>query len=106
MSDLESATAPILKRMMHGKEPSVHLSPEDQTILARWAHKTALVADFVLRTREDDPIENPAIPKKHIVISTQVDFRPMMVVFGQLHMVTHRLRRLCVNGKWSSFSWT
>lgn len=49
MSDIERQTIPVLERMMFFKRGRhVGLSSKDQTLLAPWAYKTALVADFAL----------------------------------------------------------
>lgn len=46
MSDLETESKPILLPLVFGDKPNVQLSPNDQRVLATWALKTAIVADF------------------------------------------------------------
>jgi hypothetical protein len=50
MGRIEEAAKPILLPMIFGEKPLLALSPADQTIVATWALKTALMSDFFSRT--------------------------------------------------------
>jgi hypothetical protein len=51
MSELEGEAKPLLMPMMFGDFPTVERSPDEQEIIATWAMKTALVADFFTTRR-------------------------------------------------------
>jgi hypothetical protein len=55
MSDLEGRAKPVLVPMMFGALPQISLSPEDQGVVALWAYKTVLMADFFGARRTLDP---------------------------------------------------
>jgi hypothetical protein len=46
MSDLEDQTKPVLVPLLFAEQPDFEITPESQRILATWAMKTALMADF------------------------------------------------------------
>lgn len=52
MSQLEAQAKTILTPMILGEQRAVILSPRQQTVLARWALKTAIMTDFF----PDDPL--------------------------------------------------
>jgi hypothetical protein len=55
MSELEGDAKPLLMPMMFGDFPTVERSPDEQEIIAKWAMKTALVADFFSTRRNFAP---------------------------------------------------
>lgn len=57
MHRLEEETIPILEPMMMGRKKRFRLSEQDQLILAKWAYKTALVADFVVNEKRIIPAD-------------------------------------------------
>jgi hypothetical protein len=46
MASIENAAKPILLPVLFGERAAVSLSPEEQTTVATWALKTALISDF------------------------------------------------------------